>query len=142
MKSILFLCITVIVFLLMAGCSQTAQQGQPAATATPTTPAGTVSATPVSATPVVTMTTSVSGNTVIIQNMVFNPAQITVNAGSIVRWVNKDKVAHSVVFSPEAKIDTFVLSSGQAFTVKLDNPGVYNYSCGLYPEMQGSVVVT
>ena len=80
MKSILFLCITVIVFLLMAGCSQTAQQGQPAATATPTTPAGTVSATPVSATPVVTMTTSVSGNTVIIQNMAFNPAQITVNA--------------------------------------------------------------
>jgi len=91
MKPILFLCIAVVVFLLIAGCTQTAQPGQPAATAavtaTPTIPAGTATATPV-----VPTTTSILDNTVIIQNMAFNPAQITVKAGSIVRWVNKDKV--------------------------------------------------
>ena len=35
MKHILLLCMAVIFLLLMAGCTQTAQQGQPAATTTP-----------------------------------------------------------------------------------------------------------
>ena len=82
-------------------------------------------------------------NTIIIQNMAYNPAQITVNAGDIVRWVNKDTVVHSVVFSKASMIDPSGGSaSGQSFSVRFYNTGVYNYSCGQHPQMQGSVVVT
>ncbi len=137
MKHILLLCMAVIFLLLMAGCTQTAQQGQPAATTTPA-PVNTVT---ISA-PVATTTASVSDNTVLIQNMAYNPAQITVKAGDIVRWVNKDKVVHSVVFSTDSKIDpSGVLSASQSFSVKFYDTGVYNYSCGIHPQMQGSVVV-
>ncbi|MGD0534798.1 MAG: plastocyanin/azurin family copper-binding protein [Methanoregula sp.] len=137
MKHILLLCMAVIFLQLMAGCTQTAQQGQPAATPTPA-PANTVT---ISA-PVATTTVSVSDNTVLIQNMAYNPAQITVKAGEIVRWVNKDKVVHSVVFSKDSKIDpSGPLSASQSFSVKFYDTGVYNYSCGIHPQMQGSVVV-
>jgi len=121
----------------MAGCTQTAQQGQPATTAAPS-PVDTATAAPV-----ITPTASVSDNTIVIQNMAYNPAQITVKAGSIVRWVNKDKVPHSVVFSKDSMIDpSGILAISQSFSVKFNNAGIYNYSCSIHPVMQGSVVVT
>jgi plastocyanin len=144
MKRILLLCTAIVFLLLMAGCTQTAQHVQPAVTATP---ARVVAVSPATAgtlttAPIVTTTFGVSDNTIIIKDMAYTPAQITVKAGSTVRWVNEDKIAHRVLFLPDAKIDTFVLSSGQTFSVKFYNAGIYNYSCSIYPDMQGSVVVT
>ncbi|MFA6363842.1 plastocyanin/azurin family copper-binding protein [Methanoregula sp.] len=146
MKRIL-LCIAVVFLLLAAGCTQTAQQGQPAATVTTKMPTHTsTTSAPVAAAATanaVTTTASVSDNTVLIQNMAYNPAQITVKAGEIVRWVNRDKVVHSVVFSTDSKINpSGALSASQSFSVKFDEAGVYKYSCGIHPQMQGSVVVT
>jgi len=146
MKRILFLCMAVVLLLLTAGCTQTpAPQVQPAATtATPTpTLVKSVTTTATLAAPLVTTITPVSDNTIIIQKMAYNPAQLTVNAGDIVRWVNKDTVVHSVVFSKDSKIDpSGVLAPSQSFSVRFYNTGVYNYSCGIHPQMQGSVVVT
>jgi plastocyanin len=138
MKHILFLCTAVVVFLLMAGCIQTVQQkGQPAVTAT-AVPAGTPTAAPA-----ITTTASVSDNTIVIQNMAYNPAQITVKAGSIVRWVNKDTVPHSVVFTDPAIPSSGILAPGQAYaSVILNKAGIYNYSCSIHPQMHGSIVVT
>ena len=67
------------------------------------------------AAPAITTTASVSGNTIVIQNMAYNPAQITVKAGSIVRWVNKDTVPHSVVFTDPAIPSSGILAPGQAY---------------------------
>jgi plastocyanin len=143
MKRILLLCMAVVVLLLTAGCTQTtAPQAQPAATTVTPTLVKSV-ATTVPAAPTVTTSAPISDNTIIIQNMAYNPAQITVNAGDIVRWVNKDTVVHSVVFSKASMIDpSGVLTSDQSFSVRFYNTGVYNYSCGIHPQMQGSVVVT
>ena len=143
MKRILLLCMAVVFLLLAAGCTQTAQQGQ-TAVATTTTPA------PVSptytyalATTVATPAASVSDNTINIRNMAYDPAMITVKAGSIVRWVNRDTTVHSVVFSKESKINpSGVLSAGQSFSVKFYDAGTFPYSCGVHPAMQGTVVVT
>ena len=143
MKRILLLCMAVVCLLLAAGCTQTVPQGQ-TAVATTNTPA------PVSptytytlATTVPTPATSVSDNTINIRNMAYDPDKITVKAGSIVRWVNRDTVVHSVVFSKESKIDpSGVLASSQSFSVKFYDAGTFPYSCGVHPAMQGTVVVT
>ena len=145
MKRILLLTMAVVVLLLTAGCTQPVPQARPAATtATPTpTLVKSVTTTATLAAPLVTTITPVSDNTIIIQKMAYNPAQLTVNAGDIVRWVNKDSVVHSVVFSKDSKIDpSGVLAPSQSFSVRFYNTGVYNYSCGIHPQMQGSVVVT
>ncbi len=140
MKHVILLCTAVIALLCIAGCTQIDQLGQPAITPTPI-PAVTLALTTVP-TSAITPKALVSDNTVVIQKMTYTPAQITVSVGAIVRWVNKDTVTHSVLFSPDAKIDTFALSPSQSYSVKFDRAGVYNYSCSIYPEMQGSVVVT
>ena len=117
MKRILLLCMAVVFLLLTAGCTQTtAPQVQPAATtATPTLVKSVATTAP--AAPTVTTSAPVSDNTIIIQNMAYNPAQITVNAGDIVRWVNKDTVVHSVVFSKASMIDpSGVLASCESFS--------------------------
>jgi plastocyanin len=141
MKRILLLSMAVIFLLLAAGCTQSVPQAQPVpTTATPTLVKSTVTATPAAL--VVTTSAPVSDNTIIIKDMAYSPAQLTVNAGDIVRWVNKDTTVHSVVFSKDSKINpSGVLAPSQSFSVRFYNTGVYNYSCGQHPQMQGSVVV-
>ena len=145
MKRIIIVCMTVVFLLLLAGCTQTADQGQPATVVTTTTPAHTqTTPEPVATITFVTATPgSVTDNTIIIQSSGYNPADITVKAGSIVRWVNKDKAVHSVVFTKDSKINpSGVLSTSQSFSVKFYNAGTYPYYCGVHPDMKGTVVVT
>ena len=143
MKRILLLTMEVVFLLLTAGCTQPAPQVQHAATTATPTFVKSVTTTAAPAVPTVTTSAPVSDDTIIIQNMAYNPAQLTVNAGDIVRWVNKDSVVHSVVFSKDSKIDpSGVLAPSQSFSMRFYNTGVYNYSCGQHPQMQGSVVVT
>jgi plastocyanin len=141
MKRILLLSMAVIFLLLAAGCTQSVPQAQPVSTtAAPTLVKSTMTAIP--AAPVVTTIAPISDNTIIIKDMAYSPAQLTVNAGDIVRWVNKDTTVHSVVFSKDSKINpSGVLAPSQSFSVRFYNTGVYNYSCGQHPQMQGSVVV-
>jgi plastocyanin len=90
-----------------------------------------------------TTTPSVSANTVLIQNFAFDPSNITIRAGDTVRWVNKDSVAHTVTFSKDSGLASSApLSWDQEYAVKIFIPGVYNYSCSIHPEMQGTIVVT
>jgi len=156
MKYMVILGIAAVALLLASGCSQIfpslPSPSTPAPTPAPVAiPASTTTVTPTvivfTAAPTATITyppTSplVSGNTVTIQKMAFNPAVITVSAGSMVRWVNKDTVTHSVLFPASAHIDMFAISPGQAFSAKFPNPGVYNYTCSIYSSMQGIVIVT
>jgi amicyanin len=143
MKRILLLCMAVVFLLLAAGCTQTATQGQTAAVTTNTPAQVSPTYTYALVTTVATTPAPVSDNTINIRNMAYDPAMITVKAGSIVRWVNRDTVIHSVVFSKESKIDTSgVLRSSQSFSVKFYDAGTYPYYCGIHPDMKGTVVVT
>ncbi|MEN6396404.1 MAG: cupredoxin domain-containing protein [Methanoregula sp.] len=146
MKHVLLLCMAVVCLLLITGCTQTADQGQPAAattaaptpTHTATTPVPAATITFVTATP-----GSVTDNTILIQSNGYTPSEITVKAGSIVRWVNKDKSIHSVMFSKDSKINpSGVLSASQSFSVKFYEAGTYPYYCGIHPKETGTVFVT
>ena len=79
-----------------------------------------------------------------ISNFRFTPAQVTVKAGSAIRWTNGghlENIIHSVNFVA-AGIDSSVLHHGDQFTHTFTTPGTYAYICQIHPFMHGTVVVT
>jgi plastocyanin len=79
-----------------------------------------------------------------IASFAFTPAQLTVKAGTAIRWTNGghlEDIAHSVNF-PAAGIDSGVLHHGDQFTHTFTTPGTYAYVCQIHPFMPGTVVVT
>ena len=77
-------------------------------------------------------------NTVTIQNFAFNPATLTVKAGTTVTWTNKDSTTHKI------KSDTFNsgdLNQNDTFQFQFNNTGTFNYSCAIHPSMTGQIIV-
>jgi plastocyanin len=74
---------------------------------------------------------------VTVQNHAYNPATLTVKAGTTVRWMNRDTDAHT--------------ASGNGFDVQLppggegsytfSTPGTFDVNCRYHPNMHGQVVV-
>jgi plastocyanin len=80
------------------------------------------------------------------QNIQFDPAEVTVNAGETVTWTNDEAVAHDVDGSgpggdfssgPEGG-----MNEGDEFAFTFDEPGTYDYVCRVHaPGMAGTVTV-
>ncbi|MFA5330947.1 MAG: cupredoxin domain-containing protein [Methanoregula sp.] len=137
MRSVYLLVLAFLCVMGAVGCTQTQGTGLDSGTGTQTSATATTA--PVVST---STTTSVNDNTVNIRDMVFTPSTITVPTGAIVRWVNRDSVTHSVVFSKESKISTSgALSGGQSFSVKFTAKGTYSYYDGMHPSVTGTVIV-
>jgi plastocyanin len=87
-----------------------------------------------------------SGAQVSMQNIQFDPAEVTVNAGETVTWTNDEAVPHDVDGSgpggdfssgPEGGMD-----EGAKFAFTFDEPGTYEYVCRVHaPGMAGTVTV-
>jgi plastocyanin len=132
----------------------TAATGTPTVTTTPSTPAAPAAGAPV--TPdaggqvhEVRMVTTQGG-----ASGVFEPAQITVKKGDVIRWTMADgQAVHNVSFSqaqgnpagftPPADSPMYT-QQGQTYELKVDwNAGTYNYTCVPHAMMgmNGSVTV-
>ena len=74
----------------------------------------------------------------------FEPAAITIKAGTTVTWTNDDHFTHSVqLLDGGLSGDPHVMAPGQAVTVTFPAPGTYHYQCHLHPQnMKGTVEVT
>ena len=81
-----------------------------------------------------------SGTEVKIDNFAFNPAVITVKAGTQVTWINKDDIPHTVD-SSEGKFKSAALDTDQKFEFKFSEPGEYPFFCRMHPKMTGKVIV-
>jgi plastocyanin len=79
--------------------------------------------------------------TVILRDIEFKPATITVKAGDTVTWRFEDKgISHDVVADDES-FKSEVQDSGR-FRHTFDTPGTYTYKCSLHPtQMTGTVTV-
>ena len=77
--------------------------------------------------------------TVVIENMEFNPADLEINVGDTVEWVNKDSVKHTVTFE-DARIDVQIAVGGTV-TYTFAQEGEARYFCSLHPSMQGVIFV-
>jgi amicyanin len=85
--------------------------------------------------------TSAQSMSVTISNMAFNPAEISVKAGTTVTWTNNDSIAHTVT-SDTGVFDSKALNPGQSYSFVFATPGTFTYHCSIHPSMKAGVVVT
>jgi plastocyanin/phage tail protein X len=82
---------------------------------------------------------------IVMQNVSFQPQQITVPPGTTVTWVNRDNFAHTVTSgtrgSPSGLFDSGNVAAGGSFSFTFQTPGPYPYFCQIHNGMNGTVVV-
>lgn len=83
--------------------------------------------------------TLVSTNSVGIHNFSFDPASITVKAGTAITFTNNDGTNHTVT-ADNGKFDQSV-TPGQTITITISDPGTYDYHCSIHLEMKGKIIV-
>ena len=106
-----------------------------------------------------TGTQSSSNSTVVmIQNYAFNPAQLTVTAGTTVTWINQDNIGHTVTEgnpdSPKTPSQrafdssggtegagVVTIAPGKSYSFTFTTPGEYDYYCIPHTFMRGHITV-
>lgn len=78
------------------------------------------------------------------KNSCFTPANIKVNAGDTVEWMNVDTAAHTVTGGspadgPSGIFDSSLVMGGASFAFTFNDAGSYKYFCMVHPWMTGSV---
>jgi len=70
----------------------------------------------------------------------YDPAVITIQAGQAITFLNGGHMAHSATHTRGA-FDTGMLPKGESVTIRMDDPGTYDYFCHPHPWMKGKVIV-
>jgi plastocyanin len=79
-----------------------------------------------------------------IPSISFDPAEVTVKAGTTVHWTNSDDLPHTVTKSggPGAEFDSGNLEPGSGeFEQTFDEKGKIDYVCQIHPGQEGSITV-
>ncbi|AJW70481.1 plastocyanin/azurin family copper-binding protein [Nitrosopumilus adriaticus] len=79
-------------------------------------------------------------------NACYLPADITINAGDTVNWVNIDSAAHTVTGGspadgPSGVFDSSLVMASAEYAFTFNDSGSYDYFCMVHPWMVGSVTV-
>ena len=78
--------------------------------------------------------------TVVIENLQFNPKDLTVKSGERIIWTNKDPFPHTA--SADAKVfDSSPIAPNESWTWVARKPGTYTYACTFHPTMKGTLTV-
>jgi plastocyanin len=71
----------------------------------------------------------------------FQPAHISVAAGSTITWTNHDNFSHTVQIDGQPEVH--FMRPGEATQISLATAGEYHYLCTLHTQnMQGTITVT
>ena len=76
-----------------------------------------------------------------IDNFSFSPAELTVAAGTTVKWTNRDDIPHTVVSDDKSTFKSKALDTDDTFSFTFTKPGTYGYFCSIHPKMTAKVVV-
>ncbi|MCH7877083.1 MAG: hypothetical protein IIA20_02425 [Thaumarchaeota archaeon] len=79
-------------------------------------------------------------------NSCYSPADVTINAGDTVHWMNVDTVAHTVTGGspadgPSGVFDSSLIMADAVYAFTFEETGSYDYFCMVHPWMTGSVTV-
>jgi len=79
-------------------------------------------------------------------NSCYLPADITINAGDTVEWINGDTAAHTVTGGspadgPSGVFDSSLVMADASYAFTFNDVGSYDYFCMVHPWMVGSVTV-
>jgi plastocyanin len=80
------------------------------------------------------------GAEVVMKNLAFEPATVTIKAGESVTWTNQDSMNHTVV-ADNGEFESSALGNGAAFSFTFDKAGTYPYHCSIHPSMKATIVV-
>lgn len=78
---------------------------------------------------------------VTIVDFAFDPAELTVAAGTTVTWANADSVPHTAT-AEDGSFDTSTIDGGASASHTFATPGTYPYICAFHPNMTGTITVT
>ncbi|MGN6194281.1 MAG: plastocyanin/azurin family copper-binding protein [Ginsengibacter sp.] len=78
-------------------------------------------------------------DTVVIHQMQFNPAEITVNKGDTVIWINKDLVPHTVKSYVANEFYSDTIDVGKRWEKSITDS--VSYFCTIHPTMTGKIIV-
>lgn len=80
-----------------------------------------------------------STHTVVIEDMQFKPATLTVKRGDRVVWVNRDVVPHN---ARDGKgLESPDIAPGGSWSTAVNKAGQLSYLCTLHPMMKATLVV-
>ncbi len=80
-------------------------------------------------------------HTVTIESMKFEPEALTVAAGDIVVWVNKDMVAHTATSSEAGIFDSKLIAPDTSWKLTVREIGDFAYMCTYHPTMKATLHV-
>jgi plastocyanin len=78
-------------------------------------------------------------HTVTIDSTMFQPADLTVNAGDTIVWINKDFFPHTA--TSQGRFDSASIAPGRSWQYRPADPGEIDYVCTLHPAMTGKLRV-
>jgi plastocyanin len=81
------------------------------------------------------------GTEVSMEDIQFNPAEVTVSVGDTVTWTNNDSVGHDVTGDSFSSGEPGGLAGGDTFERTFEEAGTFDYVCTVHPGMEGTVVV-
>jgi plastocyanin len=76
-----------------------------------------------------------------IDNFTFTPQTLTVKAGTIVTWTNKDDIPHGIASADNAFARSQAMDTDDRYSFTFTTPGTYRYFCYVHPHMTGTIVV-
>ncbi len=75
-----------------------------------------------------------------IENFVYSPENLTIDAGTTVTWTNADTAIHDAT-ERNRSWNTDLLREGEAGEVTFDEVGTFEYFCSIHPWMVASITV-
>ena len=79
-------------------------------------------------------------DTVSIASFLFGPEKLSVPRGTTVTWTNTDRSPHQVSVK-DKQLRSGIILRGQSESLTFNEPGTYDYTCGLHPSMKGTIEV-
>ena len=79
-------------------------------------------------------------HTIVIENMQFNPAKLTVRRGERIVWVNKDLFPHTVTSAAKV-FDSGSVPANGSWSFTPGKAGDYPYGCTFHPTMKATITV-
>ncbi len=75
-----------------------------------------------------------------IEDFLYSPADLTINAGTTITWTNNDGAVHDAT-ERDRSWNTELLSKGEAGEITFDEAGTFEYFCTIHPWMEASITV-
>jgi plastocyanin len=76
---------------------------------------------------------------IVIEKMMFSPAEVSAKAGDTIEWINKDFLAHTAT-ARNGDFD-LVLQPNKSASFVVKKPGSIDYYCRFHPNMKAKLVV-